>query len=846
MFSSLISYGQNQEISDSNFVNIDSVFNNKSLSKDTIYTIDNSIEDIIKASAKDSIVHDHKDKKLHLFGEAVIFYEAIILSADYILVDFKKNEVFASYTFDKDSNRIGLPKFTDGAEEIIASKIRYNFDSKKGFIQEMKLKQDENYLYMEVAKRQANEEIHFKKGRFTSCDLEEPHFHFQLSKAILIPEKRIVSGPMNLWVKGVPTPLGLPFVFIPQKKIEQRKHGFVFPQYTLQSPYGMGFQNLGYYIPINDSLHTTLYANLYTRGTWGLSNQTSYKIKYRFDGNLNIGFQQLKDPFPSKDKINKINIQWSHRQDAKANPLWNFSTNVNFVSDNSTKTNLDPLNQDYFQNSLNSDINLTRNFPGKPITAGMKVSVRQNSNSNNFAVTSPIINLNVARFSPFSIFRKNKIGPKKWYEQVAMSYNIEGQNRSTFQDTLIEQNRYDLIRASFLNGISQNSTLQSTLSLFKNTWKFTPSITYSNKVNFQQIEKSYDETLNNTKVDTISKTGMSQNIAFSTSLTTVVYSYYRFVGKSKPLLRHILTPSFSFRYAPEINNSITDSIGINKALVTYSPFERSVYAESPQNANAFISFGFNNTFELKRKSQKDTLTGFKKTRIIDALSFNGSYDLLRDSMKLSRISSNLRINPISFLNIVASANFSPYDWNDSTNIEKKEYAINTRGKLLRLYTASFNTNIVLTTPKSRKKIEANKEQINENWNADYQYYALHPEHFVDFEIPWRATIGYVFDISRSSNPFLLGKQFNQNQTITFNTDFTFTKRWKILTDIYLDLQTQKITNSRITLTRNLHCWNLAFFWIPIGGNQSFMFRMNANSSLFQDAKIELKKPPSLF
>ncbi|MES2589084.1 MAG: putative LPS assembly protein LptD [Bacteroidota bacterium] len=814
--------------------------------KDTIYTTDNSIENIIKASAKDSIFHDYKAKQLHLFGQAVIFYEEIVLSADYILVDFNKNEVFASYTYDKDSNRIGLPKFNDGSDEIIAAKIRYNFDSKKGFIQEVKLKQDENYLYMEVAKRQANEEIHFKKGRFTTCDLEEPHFHFQLSKAILIPKKRIVSGPMNLWVQGVPTPLGLPFAFIPQKKIEQKAHGFIFPQYTLQSQYGMGFQNLGYFIPVNDSLQTTFYANLYSRGSWGLSNQTSYKIKYKFDGNLNIGFQQLKNGFPSNDKINKLNVVWTHRQDQKANPLWTFSSNVNFVSDNSTKTNLDPLNKDYFQNSLNSDVNISRIFPGKPITAGMKVSVRQNSNIKNFAVTSPILNVNVTRFSPFAIFKRDKISSKKWYEQIVMTYNFEGQNRSSFHDSLVEQKRYDLIRQSFFNGVNQSSTMQSTISLFDNTWKLTPSVTYNNRINFQQIHKSYDSVSNNTKVDTINKTGMSQTVSFSTSLTTVLYNYYRFIGKNKPLMRHIITPSFSFRYNPKLSNLISDSVGVNKSLVTYSPFERSIYSESSSNSSAFLSFGFNNTFELKTKSKKDTITGFKKTRIIDGLSFTGTYDFLKDSMQLSRINASLRINPFDFINIVASSNLSPYDWNDSTNVETKDFAWKTRKQLVRIFSASINTSLIFATPKSRKKIRQNAISITDNWNADFQYYSLHPENLIDFEIPWRISLSHIFDINRSNTPIALGRQFNQNQTITFNSDFTFTQRWKILTDVYFDMKTKQVTNSRITLSRNLHCWNLSFFWIPIGSNQSFMFRLNANSNLFNDAKIELKKPPTFF
>ncbi len=814
--------------------------------KDTVYTTDRSIENIIKATSRDSMIQDRKNNQLHLYGEAVIFYEDIVLSADYLLVDFNKNEVFASYSYDKDSNRVGLPKFTDGSEEIIASKIRYNFDTEKGYIQEVKLKQDENYLYMEVAKRHANEEVHFRQGRFTTCDLDEPHYHFQLSKAILIPEKRIVSGPMNLWIKGVPTPLGLPFMFIPQKKVKEHNKGFLFPQISVQSPYGMGFQNLGYYLPVNDSLHTTFYADLYTRGTWGARNQTSYKVRYKYQGDLNVGFQRLKSGFLDTLPIKKITFVWTHRQDAKANPLWNFSAGVNFISDNNPKANLDPLNQNYFQNSLNSDVNISRIFPGKPITMGLKISARQNSFSHNFAVTAPVYNLNVTRFSPFTVFKRNKTGPKRWYEQIAMTYNLEAQNRATFQDTLVKQRRYDLIRETFLNGVSQSSTMQTTIGLFRNTWKLNPSVSYSNKVNFQQVSKSYDALSNTTLTDTIRKTGMAQSFSANVQLTTVLYSYYRFVGKNKPLLRHILTPSFSFRYVPLLNKTLTDSVGFNKAPLTYSPFERSAYPDGSTANSAFISFGFNNTFELKRKSDKDTITGFKKTKLIEALSFTGSYDILKDSMKLSRIASNLRVSPVDFISVVANASFSPYNYNDSTNQEIDQYLLGSRGQLARLYSASVNTSFILTTRKGREKIKQNSFNINENWNADFQYYALHPDQWIDFEIPWRLTLGHILDLTRSDTPFTDKRQFKETQTISLNADVSITKRWKVLCDSYYDIKTGKVINTRLTITRNMHCWNLAFYWTPVGLNQSFLFRINATSSLFQDAKMELRKPPSIF
>lgn len=813
--------------------------------RDTIYSIDTDFESIIRAKAKDSIFNDLKNKQLHLFGEAELYFEDVTMKASYLLVDFNKKEVLASYTYDKDSNRIGLPIFTDGSEEIEAAKIRFNFDTKKGYILEMKVKQDENFLYMEVAKRQANEEVHFKKGRFTHCDLEEPHYHFQLSKAILIPQKRIVSGPMNLWIKGVPTPLGLPFIFIPQKKQNQHNHGIIFPQFAIQSPYGMGFQNLGYYIPINDSLQTTVYANLYSRGSWGLSNSTDYKIRYKFDGNLNVGYQLFKAGFPDDGSQRKLTVRWTHRQSEKANPFWNFNASVNFNSDNATKTSLEVLNKDYFNNSTNSDININRLFPGKPYTAGIKISARQNSLSKNIALTSPFASFNVSRFSPFAR-RKGAVGSKKWYEQIGMTYNIEGQNRNTFSDSLLKNQRLDLFKNTLLNGFSQNTTIQTAVGLFKNTWKLNPSLTYGNKINFQQIRKKYDAASNSTVVDTLRQAGMSQSLSFNAQLTTVVYSYYRFVGKNKPLLRHVLTPSFGLRYTPGLNKLITDSVGVNKAPVTYSAFERSLYTESAGKTSSVLSFGFNNTFELKTKSAKDTLTGFRKTRIIDALSISGTYDFMKDSMKLSDINTSLRINPVNFINLLANANFSPYDWNDSTNQKKKEFAIDTRGQLVRMLNFSLSTTLVFTSKEGRKKLNENKDLFNSNWNADFQYFAQHPDRYIDFSIPWKMSVSHIYELNRSDKPKILGRQFNQVNTVQISMDVSLTKRWKVIWNMYGDIQSQRVINAKFSMVRDMHCWNLSLDWTPIGLNKNFLLRINSTSNLFKDAKIELKKPPVIF
>ena len=812
---------------------------------DTIYTIDESFENTATFTARDSIYADIRKNRIYLYGDAKVHYTDIDLTADYIEIDMEKHEILPNYTYDADSNKVGVPNIKMDGQEMEVGKIRLNYETKKAFIQEVKIKQDENFLYMDVAKRQENEEIHFKKGRFTTCDLPEPHYHFQLSKAILIPEKRIVSGAMNVWIKNVPTPIGFPFAIIPQKKENDRTHGFIFPQIAPQSPMGMGLQNLGYFIPFNDTIQTTFMASGYSRGSWDLSNMTSYKIRYKFSGSTRVSFQQLRQSFPSKSRSNKLSVNWTHTQDTKANPYWNFSAKVNFVSDNNSKNNIDPLNSNYFNNTFNSDINLRRFFPGKPVTMGLKIALSQNTSTQNLMLTLPTFTTNVTRFYPFKVFRKSKIGSVKWYEQIGMTYDLEAKNMSTFKDSLLQSGNFRAIGQSFFNGINQNATLQTTIPLFGNTWKLTPSVTYRNIINFQQIRKEYDTATSNLLYDTIGKAGMANQLTTNFQLTTVVYSYYRFVGKKEPLLRHVLTPSFGYRFIPMLDNTFNYVNADNKS-VAYSPYERSLYTVSATKNQSILNFSLNNTFELKKKSDKDTLTGYKKTRIIDAFTISGSYDMLKDSMKLSDITFDLRISPAKFINFVARSFFSPYSWNDSTGKTTKEWALTDRNKLGRVTYLDLNTIFTITSKENQEKINQNKELFSQYWNSDLQFYALHPEMFLDFDIPWKVNLGHIFSVNTNqaktaNNP----DKYNLTHTITVNGDISITKRWKITTTAYYDIKSKTITNLKIDLVRDMHCWRMSVNWIPIGFNKSFLVTIMGTSKLFSSAKYSIRKPPEL-
>ena len=814
--------------------------------QDTLFVNDSSMQNIITYSADERIFNDIDKKQVHLYGNAKVEMDGLLITAGYILLDLNENEITAKYRYDKDSNKLEFPIFTDGGESVTCYTLKYNTKTKKGFLEELAIKQDEFYFHMETAKRHPNEEIHLLKGRLTTCDLDEPHYHFQLSKGVIVPNERIVTGPMNLWVNGIPTPLGLPFAFIPTK--EQETNGLLFPEFVPLSNYGFGIQNLGYYFPINDQVQTTVYANLYSRGSWGLRNDLDYSKRYGFSGRISVGFQQFNLGFPTKDKNNKLSVQWSHRKAPKSNPFWSFSSNVNFISDNNSKNNLDPINPEYFTNSFNSDININRAFPGKPFNMGMKLSMRQNSIAKNIALVSPVLNANLTRVFPFkNAFKTSDKNWKKTIERIGITYNFEGQNRSNFSDQLLSVGDFSGISQQFMNGVSQSMALQTTGGLFGNAIKINPSINYGNKINFQQIQKFYDPLANKAQNDTLQQFGMAHEVNLSVNMTSVIYSYYQFIGKNKPKLRHLITPSVGFRYVPQLNELTQANVGVNQANVKYSPYENSIYSVGNNQKAALLNFGINNTMELKMKSDNDTLTGFRKIRLIDQLSINGNYDFMKDSMQLSNISLNLRISPADWINFVSGANFSPYAWDASTGKTLKNYALSSQQGLGRFLGTNFTTSVTIAPKKSREKVANSTSTVNEqNWNSEFNYYALHPERAIFFDIPWKMSLSHVYTINVNQDVSSTNPAKNVfAQTLVVSGDVSMTKRWNLSGNLNLNLQEFRLTNAYFSLNRNLHCWALSFYYVPVGGNKSFLFSIRNTSSIFKDAKIEIRKPPAL-
>lgn len=802
------------------------------------------MDETLFCSAEDSIIADIRGKKLYLYNKAIIEYGTTTLTANYMVVDMEKKEVQATYSLDSLGNRIGEPIFKDGAEEVKAASLRFNFESKRALIEETRIKQEETFLFMQLAKRQANEELHFRKGRFSSCDLDEPHFHFQLSEAVLVPNERIVAGPSNLWINGVPTPLTLPFAYFPTKQREQT--GLLFPEIIPTSANGFGIQNLGYYFPINDKLNTSVFGTVFSRGSFGAANETKYNVRYKFNGSTRIDYMNFGRPFPADtSRLQKIGIRWTHNQDPKANPYWRFMGSVNFQSDNNPQVTLNPLDQNVFNNAVQSNITLNRNFPGKPYTLGMRAGVNQNSRSKNIFLEFPTVNFNMSRVQPFKALRsKTAVGPEKWYEKIGLTYTGEFKNQAKFTDSLLRREYISLVPDSLQNGMNNQFTLTSNVQLFGGNFNIVPNITYNNFINFQSVQPTWNNAQQAIVYDSLSGFFLGQSASLRVNATTTIYSMFQLIGNKNVRFRNVTRPTFGYSYVPVLNR-VNTTFGPNNQPIRFTAHDRSLYRNVSTNDQSLINFGLTHVLDMKMPSKRDS-TGVKKINLIEGFSLNGSYDMLRDSLKLSDINMQMRIKPLEFWNIVASTNYSFYDW-DSLNRPINQFAWlresnRTLGRVLRFDVASTFT---FSSKEGQKIISETDQRLKENWNQDYQYFVMRPYEVMDFRIPWRINLSYNFAWTRNtfitvSNP----NPANLIQTVTYQADLTLTPRWMVSSRGTFDAKQLKFSTVSIDLHRNLHCWKMSFFWVPIGFNKSFMLRIAANANMLKDLKYEFRRPPA--
>ncbi len=819
---------------------------------DTLNLSKDTLDEPITYKASDSIVFIIPEKKIILFTEGNVKKGDMDLSADSIEIDQTTNLVTAKATRDSSGLIVTKPKMIQGESTMSSDVIKYNTETQKGLTQGTITQQGEMYVQGEKVKKVSVNDFYASRAQFTTCNLDTPHFAFRANKMKMVSKKLAVTGPVHPEFEGVPVPIYLPFGLFP---ISQGRHsGFLPPQFTQSPQFGLGLQGLGYYRVLNDNFDVTLRGDIYTFGGWAMYLEPKYRVRYRYNGRMMFTLQKTRilsdNPKQDFNETRTFNITWSHSVDAKARPGQSFSANVNAGS---TKFNSLVLNNPMrnYNNQMNSSITYSKTWDAYNLT----VSANHNQNNNTGVVNLnlPTVGFTANTFYPFQ--KKEFAGTPKWYEKLGIGLNSNISNQISFYDSLFNFKRV-LDTAEW--GAQHSIPIQMSLPSLGPV-QVSPGITFQERWFSRRLERvwrpSGGPSIDDGKLDTVINKGFyaAREISFSISLNTAIFGKFEKFGKNSSIraIRHVIRPTVSLNYRPDLNSNTYYSTRINKAGVEnrFSYYEGAIYSGFSEGRFGGISFGLDNNLEMKVKSKKDTTdtdtdSGIKKVKLIDGFGFNSSYNLIADSFKLAPFSVYLRSTLFDKINITASTVLDPYQI-DSFGMRKDAYMLSS-GK----FTPGRITNgslAISTSFKSKAKDEKKqKEQEEDNQQmsltmeeqmAQLEYARQNPAEFADFNVPWSINLSYSLSFSRQFKRDYSGFETQVHSNASINGDFNLTPRWKMGMNTYYDFKTSKIQTLTMFISREMHCWQLSINVTPVGIYRSFNITVSPKSGILRDLKI---------
>lgn len=866
-------------------INVDSLAKNQSRAvqwNDSLAQIEDSVkksrrgalEDPVAYEAKDSIVFMMDSKNAYLYGKGKVDYQNITLTSENITMNMDSSIVHAIGAVDSLGRLYGKPVFKQGKDEYESETMSYNFDTRRGFITNVTTEQQEGFLYSEEAKKGKDNELYLRRGRYTTCDEEHPHFYIALSKAKVHTGKDVFSGPAWLVVEDVPLPIAIPFAYFPFTS--KYSSGFIMPSYGDENSRGFYLRDGGYYFAVNDYWDLKITGEIFTKGSWGLGAQTTYKKRYKYSGNFYFNYQVTKTGeknLPDYSVTKNFKLQWRHQQDSKMNPNSSFSASVNFATQSYEKNNLTSLYNptSYAQSTRTSSVSYSRSFPKIGLSLSSSFNITQNMRDSTISLTLPNLSINLQKFYPFK--KKVQVGKQKWYEKISMSYSGTLQNSiTTKEDQLLHSN---LIK-DWNNGMRHTIPISASFTLLKYI-NIVPMFNYTERWYSRKVNQSWDTANQSVVRDTIYGFNRVYNYNLSLSANTKAYVFFqpnkKIFGDKIQMVRHVISPSISFSYAPDFSASRygyyktytkTDMDG-NVSLVEYSPYQGAIYSYPGRGKTGSISFDIGNNIEMKIKSDSDS-TGVKKVSIIDELGANLSYNLAAKQQPWSNLSTRLRLKWGKFaLNLNTTWMTYAYEFDKNGNVvvgNKTEWSYGRFGRfqgMSKNLSYTFNNQSWKKWVKGFRKLfygEDDEEEVTADNNLEDGMELDNPDNeqqeenkkensdgldengYMKFSIPWSFSVSYGItmaeDRSRNINVKNMRYPFKFIHNLNFSGNVKLSSNWIINFSSGWDFTNNELSMTTVNVSRDMHCFNISAGFV-FGPFTSYHVTMRANASTLTDA-----------
>ncbi len=836
------------------------------------------LDNVVKFSAKDSMIMEGRNTA-YMYGDAKLDYGDMKLEAEKVSMNMANSNVYAVGLPDSTGELIGTPVFTDKSGEYESETMSYNFKSQRGFITNVVTEQGEGYLTGGRTKKMENGEYFLQNGRYSTCnDHDHPHFYFQLTKAKVKPKSNIVTGPAYMVLAGLPLPLAVPFGYFPFS--EKYSSGIIFP--TFGDDYNRGFylSNGGYYFAINDNIDLALTGEIYTKGSWGLTAQSSYVKRYKYNGSFNISYLTTiygEKGNPDYSKQTNFQVLWNHSQDSKANPNMSLSASVNFTSSGYSRNDLNSYYSPSFtENTKSSTVNMTYRFPNSKWSLSTTANIAQRTSDSTLTVSFPNLTASMSQIYPFK--RKRAVGKERWYEKIKLSYSGQFQNSLTAKQDVFFQK--SLVK-DWRNGARHSVPISATFSVFKYL-NLTPSLQINDRMYTNKVRRQWDPNASAEVCDTTYGFYNVWDFQGSLSLDTKIYGFFqpmKFLGDKVKMIRHVLTPTISFSGNPDFGSPFFGYYGKYHYMNSqgemverqYSMFPNAVFGVPGTGRSGSVSLSLANNLEMKVKSDADS-TGEKKISLIENFTVSQSYNFAADSMNWSNINTSLMLRLVKNFNLNLNATWDVYTYQLSptgtpvrVNVPRWKVGKGL-GRLSSTGTSfsyTFNNNTFKrgkdkdkNKDKNRRRRGSDDDDFDEDYDEEGDNFAgnndrrrrrgsdddsveMGADGYMDWSVPWNLTFNYSVNYGYGTfNKKKMEYDGRITQNLSFSGNIQPTKNWNFGFSASYNFDTHKLAYMNCNISRDLHCFTMTASFVPVGPYKSYNFHISVKSSMLSDLKYD--------
>lgn len=795
--------------------------------QDTLIVGKSDVDTLVTYSAKDSISYSMRTRNMILYGKSDIKYRAIELKADRVTVNWDTSNLTAEGSLDKTDTTgtkiIGSPQLKDGGEEFKGARINYNFRTKKGKITSGQTEIEDGYYHGEHIKKIDVDVLYVADGRYTTCELDKPHFYFFSPKMKVIMKEVVIAEPVYLYIADVPV-FALPFGVFPNRS--GRRSGIIAPSYGEDARYGRYISHFGYYWAISDYLDLSNTIDWYTRGGWVNNTLLRYALRYQFNGSLSGSITQRyqgEEGDPDRSESRDYNVQVNHYQ--TIDPTANLSVNFTFSSGTYYR-NYSRKIEDILRQNVVSNASFTKNWTES--NRSLSIALRRDLSLVTDDVDELLPSLTFTQGTFFPFRKKSKSGylnpdDQKWYEQIGISYNAAGSNQSSRTSRLIDSIRTEsgqISQVKEFNRISTQSILQN-VSL-----SFAPKMGHFNLSPFFSFrdERTYGEerTPRRNRADSTVVFDVRDLKTGKGFLSTGLSSGTRFYGIAQPQVFGVT----AFRHTVNPNLSLT--------------YGKQVYGKDPSPYSLSSNLSVQNLFEIKY--QPSDTAQENKIQLLN-LGMNLSYDFTRSDQPLSELFLSYRTDIGRNLSLSASTSHNFYEFDNAVGRRVNRFLIFEKGYLADL--TNFNISLSTSLSGVRKstggdssipeKVKEEQERVSQphsNLLPTQPGTVGYEDATSDFSTPWNVGLNFNYSESRTDP-----RSVSRTASVSVNFSFSLTEKWKISTNGNYDFVQKRFAAPTINVSRDLHCWVMDFSWFPVGFYRGYRLELRVKAPQLQDLKI---------